>query len=284
MVFPWNERNGRLSPLKLVVFMALFVPGAIVALRFGLGGYGAEPIKNATREIGLWAVRLLFLSLAITPARRLLHWPRLVVVRRMIGVAAFAYALVHLSVYTIDQGLDLAKVAQEIVLRFYLTIGFVALLGLTALAATSTDGMMRRMGGRAWQRLHYLAYPIGLLALTHFFLQARIDLREPMVMAGLLAWLMLFRLHARLSGEASPSIPWAAGLGLAAAGATALAEATYYWIKTGVDPVRVLEATASLRTGLRPGLVVLVLILATTALAVGRAAFARTSKPVARRS
>ena len=116
MVFPWNERTGRLSPLKLVVFMALFIPGAIVAFRFGVGGYGAEPVKNAMREIGLWTVRLLFLSLAITPARRLLRWPRLVVVRRMIGVACFAYLAFYATAARRAlgrQGIDLDRLATE---------------------------------------------------------------------------------------------------------------------------------------------------------------------------
>ena len=167
MKYPWNDYSGRLSPLKLAVFVALFGPGLWTALSFGLGWLQPQPFTAAIREIGLWTIRLIFIALAITPLRQALQWPRLILVRRMIGVAAFAYAITHLTLYTADQMFDLAKVASEIALRIYLTIGFTAVLGLAALAATSTDGMVRRLG-RRWQKLHRLVYLIALLAAVHF--------------------------------------------------------------------------------------------------------------------
>src|SRR5260370_968588 len=108
----------------------------------------------------------------------------------MIGVAAFAYAITHLSLYTADQMFDLAKVASEIVHRIYLTIGFSAVVGLAALAATSTDGMIRRLGPRNWQRLHRLVYLIALLAVVHYCMQSKLDLWEPSIMAGIYGWLI----------------------------------------------------------------------------------------------
>ena len=123
------------------------------------------------------------LSLAITPFARILEWPRLLTVRRMIGVTALVYASVHFSLYIVDQKFNLLTVASEIVKRFYLTIGFVALSGLIALGVTSTDAAMKRMG-RRWKQLHRLVYPIGVLALLHYFIQTKANVGEPVVRLG----------------------------------------------------------------------------------------------------
>src|SRR5262245_33712420 len=127
---PFVDYGGRWSPLKTAVFVALFVPGALTATDYLQGNLGPRPMTEVIHSLGLWALRFLFIALAITPLRHILAWPRLILVRRMIGVAAFAYAAVHLVAYAADQMFDLAKVASEIVLRIYLTIGFAALLGL----------------------------------------------------------------------------------------------------------------------------------------------------------
>ena len=121
----------------------------------------------------------------MTPLRRIARFNLLVDVRRMIGVGAFVYAASHISLYFADQMFDVWKVASEIVRRLYLTIGFTALLGLTALAVTSTDGMVRRLGGKRWQRLHNVVYGIGLLALIHYFQQTKADVSVPTFAAGL---------------------------------------------------------------------------------------------------
>src|SRR3981081_2340225 len=151
---PWRDNSGRLSLLKLAVFAALFLPGAWTVLSYPLDALGARPLNEAIHQIGLWGFRFLLISLTITPASQMLQLPRLILVRRMIGVASAAYIAIHFSLYVGDQMFDFAKVASEIVLRIYLTIGFVALIGLFALAATSTDTMVRRLGGRRWSRLH----------------------------------------------------------------------------------------------------------------------------------
>ena len=136
--FPWTDHNRRLVPLKLAVFVALFGPAAWVVFAYGAGLLGARPLNEAIHEAGLWTIRLIFLALAVSPLRQIWQWPRLILVRRMVGVAAFAYALFHLSLYVTSESFDVGKVASEIVSRVYLTIGFAALLGLSALAATST--------------------------------------------------------------------------------------------------------------------------------------------------
>lgn len=279
MAFPWNDYGGRFSLLKLAVFAALFVPAGWVAFAYGFGLLGARPLNEAIHQMGLWTIRLIFLALAVTPLRQVLQWPRLIVVRRMIGVAAFAYVLVHFSLYVASEAFNFAKVAGEIVLRVYLTIGFTALLGLAALAATSTDGMVRRLGGKSWQRLHRLVYLIGVLAVIHFCFQAKLDNWEPTIMAGLLFWLFGYRLLLwRFGRRGHLSLPWIAGLDLAAAIATALGEAIYFRLAFHAPLLRVLQADFSLQTGIRPAAIVLAIGLAVTAAGMLRAWTARAGK------
>ena len=127
-------------------------------------------------------MRFLLLSLAVTPLRRIANYPKLILVRRMLGLTVLAYGVVHLGLYVVDQNFILSKVVSEIVSRFYLTIGFVALLGLTVLGITSTDGMIRRLG-KAWPRLHKSVYLIAILGLIHYYLQAKIDVSDPVYVA-----------------------------------------------------------------------------------------------------
>jgi sulfoxide reductase heme-binding subunit YedZ len=264
-VYPWQDYNGRTSPLKLAIFIALFAPALWTALSFAMGWLQPQPFTAAIREIGLWTIRLIFIALAITPLRQILQSPRLIVVRRMIGVAAFSYAITHLSLYTADQKFDLVKVASEIVSRIYLTIGFTAVIGLSALAATSTDGMIRRLGARNWQRLHRLVYLIALLAVVHYCMQSKLDLWEPTIVAGIYGWLIGYRLLARfLAVRGRLALVWVGALGVAAAALTALGETAYFWVAFGVDPLRVIAANWSLVTGLRPAAIVLGLALAVT--------------------
>lgn len=150
---PWIGPDNRVSLLKLVVFVALFLPGLWVAYQLDQGLLGPRPLNQAIHEIGLWTIRLLLLSLAITPLRQILRWPELILTRRMIGVTVFVYLLIHLFLYIADEKYDLLKVVSEIYLRIYLTIGFTALIGLAVLAITSTDRMIARIGGKAWQQI-----------------------------------------------------------------------------------------------------------------------------------
>ncbi len=137
---PWRDRTGAFSPFKAVVFAALFLPALLLAEAAWTATLGPKPWQAATHDSGTWAIRLLLLSLAVTPARQILRQARIAELRRMIGVACFAYVMLHLVIYAGDLAFDWLKVASEILRRIYLTIGFVALLGLAALAATSTDG------------------------------------------------------------------------------------------------------------------------------------------------
>ncbi|MGD8809638.1 MAG: ferric reductase-like transmembrane domain-containing protein [Gammaproteobacteria bacterium] len=282
---PWTDAAGRFSVLKLAVLILLVAPAALVAVRFAAGDLGARPVNAAVHEIGNWSLRLILISLAVRPARVILQWPRVMQLRRMVGVAAFAYAAVHLLLYVVDENFDLLKVATEIVLRIYLTIGFAALLILTALAVTSTDGMVRRLGGRRWRRLHQLVYAAALLSVIHFFMQTKVDVDEPWVMAGLFAWLMAYRATAWLGkgrGEGAAWVP--AALAVGAGVCTAVGEAVYYVIKLGVSPGMVLAANLDFAGGPRPAWVVAGIAIAFAAIGLARQAHARMGEAAAKPS
>ena len=175
----------------------------------------------------------------------------------MLGVGACVYAATHILLFVADQMFDLFKVATEIVLRLYLTIGFIALLGLIALAVTSTDAMVRRLGSRRWQRLHQLVYGIALLALIHFFQQTKADIWVPTFAAGLFVWLMGYRLLMRWRKGA----PTALALLVLAVIASALvfaAEAIGIGLYYKVSPLLVLQSTFEFDLDMiRPGWLVL---------------------------
>ncbi|MCK6454247.1 MAG: ferric reductase-like transmembrane domain-containing protein [Alphaproteobacteria bacterium] len=279
--FPWNDRAGRFAPLKAATFALLFTPGVVIALSYGQGGqgpFGPRPLQAAIQTAGLWAIRLLLLSLAITPLRRTLRWPALAGVRRMIGVAACAYACVHFLGFAADKLFDLGVVATEIVLRYYLTIGATTLLLLLTLAATSTDGMMRRLGPKRWQALHRLVHAAAVLASVHFFMQSKLNATEPTIMAGLLAWLLAWRVAARKGRPLS--FAGLVLLSVAVAAATALGEAAFYALFTGVDPWRVLAANVAL-FGQRPAGIVLMAGLGVTLLSGVLSAWRGRSKVAA---
>jgi sulfoxide reductase heme-binding subunit YedZ len=260
--WPWRDPAGHLSPFKIVVLTALFVPALWVAYAYSHDLLGSRAVNEAIHQIGLWGIRFFFIALAITPARNLLQWPQLLLVRRMIGIAAFAYLLLHLCLYILDENFNLLTVGSEIVLRIYLTIGFAGLTGLAVLSVTSTDGWMRTLGGRRWRHLHQWGYAIGVLAVIHMFLQSKAEVSEATWMAGLFGWLMGYRLVAYLFGRGGRVPLWmAAAVGVVAAALTAAGEAFYFWMKMGIAPWRVLAVNLTLIAGLRPGWVVLIVAL-----------------------
>lgn len=270
---PWLDPAGRFSPFKLAVFLLLFVPGILIAVDFAHGTLGPRPLNQALHQIGNWSLKLILLSLAVSPARRIFRWARVMQVRRMVGVAAFFYAAIHLVLYIADEAFDLRKVGLEILLRIYLTIGFAALLILTAMAVTSTDRMIRRLGGRRWHRLHQFVYLAALLSVVHFFMQVKAAVDEPWIMAGLFFWLMSWRLL-DWRGQAEGRIGrWSpAFLAPAAALVTGLGEALYYHLKLGAPILQVLRANLELDLdlGMRPAQVVLAICLGIAAVSAVR--------------
>jgi len=253
---PHGDRS--LPWLKGLVLLLVMLPGVIMAADFARDMLGAKPITEIIHRSGDWAIRLLFVSLLITPLRQVLKAHKLVSVRRIIGVASFCYIVIHLVAYMADEMFNLAKVASEILLRYYLTIGFVGLVGLALLALTSTDAMVRRLGGKRWKRLHRLAYPIGAIAVVHFFMQTKLNVSEPTVMAGLFTWLMLYRAWEEFIGRKSVTTLWGLiVLALASALATVIGEWAYYAAFTGIDASLVLQANLTTMAGPRPAWIVL---------------------------
>jgi methionine sulfoxide reductase heme-binding subunit len=277
-VYPWQAPSGRVSPLKTAVLALLFVPAIVVGSDWLAGNLGGRPLQEALRDIGGWTIRIVFLSLAVTPLRQIMRWQDLTLVRRMIGVAAFVYVVAHVVLYAAEEKFNLGKVATEIVLRIYLLIGFTAVLGLAALAATSTDAIIRRMGAR-WQRLHRIVYVIGILALVHFFMQAKADLWEPMVMAGMLVWLLGYRALAWAYG-ARGRLPlvWAAVWTVMATALVAGGEAIYLWLAMGAPLEAVLETNLSFDLGVRPAQLVFAISAGLTLIGAVRAATSASSQ------
>jgi sulfoxide reductase heme-binding subunit YedZ len=262
--------------VKAILWVLLAIPAAVTAVDFYQGNLGARPITEAIHQIGLWGIRFLFIALAITPLRQLWRWNQLALWRRNIGVASFCYIAVHFILYIVDQKFDLEKVASEIVLRIYLTIGFVALLGLFALAVTSTDAMTRRLGGKRWRNLHRTVYGIGVLAVIHFFMQSKLNVYEPTIMGGLFLWLMGWRALQAWTGFEMRSWEAAGLLSVAVAILTALGEALYFASFTPVPVSRVLEANFMFDLAmLRPAWIVLLIGLAVSVIAAARRPTAR---------
>ena len=254
MTVPWRDRRGKFLPLKANVLLSLFIPAALYAMWLAMGDLGGRPVMEVVHGTGLWAIRLLMISLAITPFARALEWPALLLVRRNVGVAAACYAVAHLGFYIIDQNFKIFTVVSEIALRFYLTIGFAALLVLLALAITSTDAWVKKLG-RNWKRLHRLAYPVGAVTLLHFFIQSKLNVSEPVFVSGLFIWLMAWRsvpeTWRRKQGIGFPAALYS-GLAVVAGLVTAFIEFAWYGLATRVDPWRVLAANESIDRGLRP--------------------------------
>lgn len=178
---------------KVAVFIACLVPLAWLAYDAFTHQLGANPVEKITHRTGEWALRVLWITLAITPLRRLTGWGGLLRVRRMLGLFAFFYALLHFTTWLVfDHFFDWREMVKDILKRPYITIGFTAFVLLIPLALTSTDAMMRRLGKR-WKQLHQLIYPIALLSVAHYLWLVKRDLREPLVYAGILAILLWAR-------------------------------------------------------------------------------------------
>jgi sulfoxide reductase heme-binding subunit YedZ len=257
-----REKSGRWSAEKIAAFALAIALALWLAGLIALDKLGARPVTEVIHFSGRWTVRLILLSLLITPARRILNWGKLINARRTLGVAAACYAVFHFTLYIVDQKYDLAKVASEIVSRFYLTIGFAALLGLIALGVTSTDAAVRRLGSK-WGTLHKAVYVIGILAVVHFALQKKLDIYEPTLMMGFLAWLLAYRALYKWKREVG--LAGLAALALFATIFTMLFEALWYGALTGVPPARVLALNFMLAVDIRPAWWVLAASLAVIA-------------------
>jgi sulfoxide reductase heme-binding subunit YedZ len=191
---------------KLILFAACLVPAALLAYRaFVTGDLGINPVETLTHETGQWALRLLLATLAVTPLRRLTGWNRLIAVRRMLGLFAFFYAILHLSIWVVfDHYFTLPTMLEDVVKRPFITAGTLALLTMVPLALTSTKGSIRRLGKR-WQTLHRLIYVSAAAAVVHFLWKEKVIINETLMYAGILAVLLGIRVVFALRKRAARS-------------------------------------------------------------------------------
>ena len=192
-----------IRPLKAVLFAAALGPVAWLGWGAWTDALGANPIETITRETGTWTLRLLVLTLAITPLRRLTGWNDAIRFRRMLGLFAFFYGTLHLLTYVwLDQFFDGAALLKDVYKRPFITAGATAFFVMLPLALTSTAGMIRRLGGRAWRRLHQLVYLAAIAGVVHYWWLVKADIRRPRTYALLLAMLLGYRAFVALRSRA----------------------------------------------------------------------------------
>jgi sulfoxide reductase heme-binding subunit YedZ len=190
---------------KPLVFLLCLLPAAlVVGDAFGITGQlSANPVEDILDRFGNWAIRMIMITLAVTPLRQITGWNWLTRFRRMLGLFTFFYALMHFSTWLLlDRGLAVdpafqwAAILEDLTERPFITIGFAALLLLTAMAVTSTNGMRRRMR-RAWDKLHYSVYAVGVLGVWHYWWQVKKDTSDAWIYAIILAVLLGYRVWTR---------------------------------------------------------------------------------------
>ena len=202
-------RSLLLHPLaKPLVFLLCLLPLAWLAYGAVANQLGANPAEALIRGLGDWALRFLCIALAVTPVRIHTRTPQLARYRRMLGLFVAFYASLHLVAYAwLDMGLDVADIGRDILKRPFILVGFTAWLLLVPLALTSTNGMVRRLGGKAWRALHRLVYVVAPLALLHFFWMraGKNDFAEVAVYAVILGALLLDRLSRYFKPKTPPA-------------------------------------------------------------------------------
>jgi methionine sulfoxide reductase heme-binding subunit len=192
--------------LKLIVLLGALLPAAWLTYALFYGDLGPNPAETLQLQTGIWTLRLLVATVAITPVRRLTGWNRLVQFRRMLGLLAFFYAVLHLASYVVlDRYFDLSGVWEDVVKRPFITMGMVAFLAMVPLAITSTKGWIRRLG-RRWQLLHRLVYVSALAGAIHYLWKVKVVIGSPVYYAALVVALLLFRAAWALRGARSRAL------------------------------------------------------------------------------
>jgi sulfoxide reductase heme-binding subunit YedZ len=180
---------------KFLISINALIPLAFLAFDSYRGALGANPIEFFLRTTGVLTLVFLFITLAISPLRKIFGWNSLIKLRRMLGLYAFFYGLVHLVTYSIfDKSLDLAAIVGDVWQRPFIAVGMLAFAMLVPLAVTSTNGMVKRLGGKNWSRLHKLSYVIAVLGVIHFWMIVKSDVFYPAMFGLVLAILLGYRL------------------------------------------------------------------------------------------
>jgi sulfoxide reductase heme-binding subunit YedZ len=193
------------APLRRLIRPALWllvvVPAIVLVAQLLLNQLGAEPIESLEHASGEWALRLLAASLAVTPLMRLTGWGWLVAQRRFLGLAAFFWALGHLSVYIVlDQFFDWPEIVKDVLKHLYITVGMLAFVLMIPLALTSTKSSIRRLGGQRWNQLHRLVYVTAVAGCVHYLWAVKKDIAEPLLYAAVFVVLFVLRLVLRKPG------------------------------------------------------------------------------------
>jgi methionine sulfoxide reductase heme-binding subunit len=249
----WRDRRGRLSVLRIAILALLLMPLAKAVFEADEIAHGARPLNELIHRAGFWALVFLGMTLAVTPFRRIVRYGNLIDVRRMLGVGTFCYIAAHPLLFFADQSYSFAKIFEETTQRVYLIIGAIAWLGLATLAATSTDGMVRRLGGLRWRRLHQAIYAIALLALIHYFQQTKADITVPTFAASLFLWLIGYRVLVWWQEASELSTLSLLGLAIVVSLLTFAGEAIGIAIAFHVSPLLVLGTVFDFDVGIRPG-------------------------------
>jgi len=194
----FNPTPKQFAAIKSVMFVAALLPFARLLLFAIIGGLGANPIEFVTRNTGDWTLYFLCVTLAITPLRRLSKWNWLLKLRRMLGLFVFFYVVLHFTTFFwFDHFFDIDEMLKDVVKRPFITVGFAAFAMLFPLALTSTNGMVRRLGGKRWQSLHRTIYLIALLAILHFWWMkaGKHDFAQPILFGTIIAILLAMRVY-----------------------------------------------------------------------------------------
>jgi len=188
-----TEKNLRFA--RLLVLVNAAVPGILLLWDAAHHQLGANPVNFAILTTGMSALIFLMLTLVVTPLRKISGWNWIIFSRRTLGLYAFFYALAHFLIFfSLDRSFNISSTLSEMVKRKYLVVGATGLLVMVPLAVTSTNAMIKRLGGKRWRALHRLVYVAAIAGVLHFYMQVKADVRRPLAFAGVLAILLGYRL------------------------------------------------------------------------------------------
>ena len=196
LIWPWQDRTHKFSVLKAGTFVLMFVPAIWLIDQVATGEFGPVPLGGMTYWSGFWATAMLLAALAITPASTIFGWRALIIVRRMVGVTALAYAVAHIIIYFALRFWNFAFIANEVATRLSLIVATASTVGLVALGATSVDAAVRRMGAKGWQRLHSAVYVTTALAILHYLMSPGL-FPDQFLLGGAFFWLIMWRVLER---------------------------------------------------------------------------------------
>jgi sulfoxide reductase heme-binding subunit YedZ len=285
LIWPWQDRNRRFSWLKASTFALMLLPAIRTAYLVGIGDYGIYQValNGLTYWSGVWATVILLMALAVTPAATIFRWPALIDVRRMIGVSALVYTIVHIVIYFAFRRWDFTLIVNDMTTRLTLIVATFSTIGLIALGATSVDAAIRYMGAKNWQRLHTTNYVISALAILHVVL-ARGTYTEQYMLTGIFFWLMVWRVLARYG--LGTSVAALTTLAVASSLVAAFLEAGFMWGRRGFDVLGTLGYNLTLsilEVGYPPAWQVLAFGLLVALGAAGRGAFRLKARSLAAR-